>query len=80
MMASVGKKQTGVCAGCGSVTVCIRLVSCSYEVINESDVAAALSNSRKDGCYVAKWCEKSVSSRRSAVVVQERVSLSASTD
>ena len=49
--------------------------SCSYKVINESDVAAALSNSRKDGCYVAKWREKSNSSRKSAVVVQERVSL-----
>ena len=51
--ASFGKEQTGVSAGCGGFTVCIRLVSCSscsYEVINESDVAAALSNSRKDGC------------------------------
>ena len=48
--------------------------------MNESDVAAALSNCRKDGCYVAKWCEKSNSSRKSAVVVQERVSLLGSTD
>ena len=33
-----------------------------------------------DECYVAKWCEKSNSSMRSAVVVQERVSLSGSKD
>ena len=32
-------------------------------------------NSGKDGCYVAKWCEKSISFRRLAVVVQERASL-----
>ena len=55
--------------------------SCSYKVrINESDVAGALSNSRKDGCFVAKWREKSNYSRRSAVVVQDRASLSGSTD
>ena len=54
--------------------------SCSYKVINESDVAAALSNSRKDGCYVAKRREKKNSSRKSAVVVQERVSLLGSAD
>ena len=33
------ERAAGIPAGCGGVTVCIRLVSCSYEVINESDVA-----------------------------------------
>ena len=34
----------------------------------------------QDGCFVAKWCEKSISYRKSAVVVQERTSLSGSTE
>ena len=69
----VGKSKVESLLGC-EVLQYVRLISNptpSYKVkIKEGDLDSVLANGRSEGCFVARWCDKSCNPRASVAVQQ----------